>query len=1205
METRQLESRIASLRGKVRRLLALHGLSLLIGAMIPLLLLAGSLDWLFHLDRIVRLVLLVSLALFAIVLIGRYVVGPLVVRFRDLDIALRIEERWPGLNDRLASTVQFLQVRGDDSLFGSSQLREATVKQTLEETKTIDFREVVEYKPVARALGLAVVMVGLMATVFVLSPQSSRLAARRLLNPFGSDVWPQQTHLTLLDKETPRKIAKGEPFSLGVAIGPGERMPTSAKATYRFDNGDVVTEALRSIEGGIFRGRMEAVETPFRFSVVAGDDSESIRDIAVKVVPPPTIRESTVRLLMPEYTRLAPVTLAPGKTQIRAVTGTMVEITAVASKPLASASLKMGENRPSLPAELDASKTRVKVVFMLNESVPFWFDLLDQDGFKNREVVKFDARSLKDEAPRVVIDEPSNDRNVPATAKIPIKFSVDDDFGIQSGRLLYKIATGGSEPTEEVVLPLWDSTDGDPKAPLKHLEVPYKWDLAPLKLEPGAIITFQADARDFDAIHGPNVGRSRDLRLRILSDADISRELDDSRRAIREDIEGILAMENQARTPVDEALRTLDKTKQLPKKEADNLKNAEMVQRQVANRVTNKTDGLDQKIRNFLDDLENFNIPNPDARRQMEEMKASVGKIRENDLDPADQGLTKASKSLEQGQAADAKRDQAKQAESKQEDPSKEGQQGDKAAKPDAAKQSLAEAQTHQKAISDELKKMLDGLSEFETYRGIVQDAQDLLKQHEQTMKQTDEASGRPELTGKTPDKLSPEQKAELSNLANRQSKVADGLQDLKEKMKQMAAKLDEADPLAAAALKQAADEAAQQKTDAKIGQAADQLEKNQMGAAKASQEQARRDLKDLLDSVQNRREKELSRLVKELKAAEAELKKLKERQTESLKKTQAAKAMPDPKAKADELKKLGREQAEMKKELEKQLKKLQKLNANKAAKAGENAAAKMGKAEENLDQEDGDNAEKNEEEALADLEEAQDELEEARKEAEEQLANEQIVKMSDQLKSLSERQAKLVTDTVDYEKLKAEKQGKLTKAQRSGVGSLAAVEDALKDETSELTEKLAGAQVFALTLKRASQGMTTAAERLKSLQTDEETQRAAASASARLKQLIDSLQPDQDKNGGQQQKPPPGGDQGGGGGGGGDGIPPGAQLKMLKSLQEEINERTAYYDELKRRGKELKPEQTAEIDKLQEEQGTLADIVRDLTKPKKDDGED
>ena len=51
----------------------------------------------------------------------------------------------------------------------------------------------------------------------------------------------------------------------------------------------------------------------------------------------------------------------------------------------------------------------------------------------------------------------------------------------------------------------------------------------------------------------------------------------------------------------------------------------------------------------------------------------------------------------------------------------------------------LAEAKTNQKAIADELQKMLDGLSEFETYRGVVKDAQELLKQQEQAMKQTAE----------------------------------------------------------------------------------------------------------------------------------------------------------------------------------------------------------------------------------------------------------------------------------------------------------------------------------------------------------------------------------------------------------------------------------------------------------------------------------
>jgi hypothetical protein len=61
----------------------------------------------------------------------------------------------------------------------------------------------------------------------------------------------------------------------------------------------------------------------------------------------------------------------------------------------------------------------------------------------------------------------------------------------------------------------------------------------------------------------------------------------------------------------------------------------------------------------------------------------------------------------------------------------------------------------------------------------------------------------------------------------------------------------------------------------------------------------------------------------------------------------------------------------------------------------------------------------------------------------------------------------------------------------------------------------------------------------------------------------------------------------------------------MLKALQQELNERTEYFDELKRRGKTLTEEQTAELDRLHDDQGTLADLVRDLTKPKSDVAED
>ena len=55
------------------------------------------------------------------------------------------------------------------------------------------------------------------------------------------------------------------------------------------------------------------------------------------------------------------------------------------------------------------------------------------------------------------------------------------------------------------------------------------------------------------------------------------------------------------------------------------------------------------------------------------------------------------------------------------------------------------------------------------------------------------------------------------------------------------------------------------------------------------------------------------------------------------------------------------------------------------------------------------------------------------------------------------------------FEAARAEKGGKLSIAQRTGIRNLGRVQAGLKDETDELTERLAGAQVFELTLKRAT----------------------------------------------------------------------------------------------------------------------------------------
>src|SRR5262249_16777172 len=165
-----------------------------------------------------------------------------------------------------------------------------------------------------------------------------------------------------------------------------------------------------------------------------------------------------------------------------------------------------------------------------------------------------EVRAFRHGALRVIIGGPAHYGDVRAKARVPVVFSVTDDFGIQSARILYKIAVAGSEPTQDVSLPLWEPPSPEQQTgkpgPVKHQEVRHEWNLEPLNLAPGSIITFHAEARDYDNLKGPNLGKSREIRLRVLSDEDILRELDDARREIRDETARILAMQKKALTPV-------------------------------------------------------------------------------------------------------------------------------------------------------------------------------------------------------------------------------------------------------------------------------------------------------------------------------------------------------------------------------------------------------------------------------------------------------------------------------------------------------------------------------------------------------------------------------------------------------------------------------------------------------------------------------
>ncbi len=1292
MPRTRLESRIAALRGQVRLLLAVHGVAVLALGLIVAVLFCGAADWLIHLDGVIRLALLIGTGALGLWLAVRYIIGPLMVRFSDLAIALRIERRWPGLNDRLASTIQFLQEDGSNDPSRSADsdaLKKATIEQTLAETESIDFREAIDWRPIRRAWAGLFAAIAMAAVVVVFAPQTAAIAWARLVRPFGSDAWPKQTHLIVRDFD--EILARGMSFALNVGLDPGDRMPDAATITYRFADGETASEKMQRDPVLLeFVTRIEAVSRPFEFSVAAGDDQTDWQ--RVEVVPPPSLSELSVTITPPDYIGAPPERQALGEGRIRAPIGSVLAISGRANKPLQSATLLLGgETSEPIAMTLDNESLSARLdEFQPQESTSFQVSAVDLNGFVSPEGSRFEIRLYPDAPPRVQLRQPRADRDVPADAVIPIEITAQDDHGLQVLQLVSRrIGLSASSETEPPqIKPLWAAETADEPGtgtPRLTQAALYRWNLADLDLQPGDVLALTAEARDFDNLRGPNVGRSREVRIRIATPEEIRDQFDERRRRIREQAERIADLQRRAIEPVAQARRDLEQDGDLDDDQVDSLRNAELTQEQVTERLTNDVDGLQNEVARFLDDMSDFQLDDQAMRDQMERMQAGLDRIAERNLDPAIQGLDRSNKSLDNAQAqararaadpsdpSDPQADTGQRADPSESDntnadasvddgnrptdpqsndPQTEvgdpkaagaeaetapGSESESEAEPgseseaaeaseggspegasepgdtaspsrprgpsmserdrEVVQEGLQEAEENQQAIADQLREILDELSEFESMQELVEDAKQLQESQESLAKRTEDLASRVEV-GQEFDQLEAEQRGELANQAAEQEQIAQDLQRLQERLGEMADRIGQEDENAGEALRDAVQRSRQNNTAGDMREAAEELGQNRLGNARQNQEQARRELQDLVDAIENRRENELARLSQELDEAQRDIEDFMQRQADLLEQTRQAKQIADPQEREERLQQLAKEQEQLQQELDERLQRLEKLSPS-AAQSGQQAGGQMQQSRGNLERNRGEQAEEDQKNALRNLNRARRQIQQQQEQTDEQLLNERIVKIRERVASLIGRQSGIEQETKNYDRLRTEREGRLTPGQKVGVLDLGDTQLGIRDESVDLIDQVKVAPAYKLVLQRASQRMERAAEGLEELRTDRNVQQQTVQARRRLEQLLDVMQPDgggQQGSGGQQ-----GGGQGGGGGSGGgdDSITLIGQLKMLKLLQEEINLRTEELDTIRDQDGGLDEQQQVEFDQLKKDQGTIGDLMRDLVQPR------
>src|SRR5882724_2492416 len=110
-----LEQRIGEVRRRARTLLVTYGLCAVIGTLLVSIMAVGLADYFIHLrDRGVRVICLLAVLGTSGWVAYRYLLTALRSQLRDVDVALRIERRFPAFQDRLARTIEFLKQPEDD-----------------------------------------------------------------------------------------------------------------------------------------------------------------------------------------------------------------------------------------------------------------------------------------------------------------------------------------------------------------------------------------------------------------------------------------------------------------------------------------------------------------------------------------------------------------------------------------------------------------------------------------------------------------------------------------------------------------------------------------------------------------------------------------------------------------------------------------------------------------------------------------------------------------------------------------------------------------------------------------------------------------------------------------------------------------------------------------------------------------------------------
>jgi hypothetical protein len=545
-------------------------------------------------------------SLILVIFISYLCLRPILYKPSLESLALKLEEKFPELNNRLIAALQLSKNLEENPEGYSTDMIEAVVEQADTTTQKLNLQEIVDRNPIKKMGKLAGSLAIISLFFALVFPTAFTNSLFIFSHPLTEFVSPQKFSFVI----SPGNAEVVKYSNVKIKINVEGEKPKKVNFYWRnVENPAEGGEGAKWNEERLVKvNKQTGVENPdfyFDFKEVKRSfdyyaEAEGVQSDLYKitVVDKPRVIGLRLTFNYPRYTQLKTQVVDENDGNINAIVGTKVQIEAKTNKELSEANIIFPDSTKSqmkIKGEMATGEILVK------KDDSYHIEVWDKLGNKNQDPIEYKITKIDDQYPTVEILEPGHDQDLTENMRVPLLINISDDYGFSSLSLSYQIISEGKENEEKRI------NIDIPNTNRSAMDVEYLWNLSNLPLVPGDVVKYKAIIFDNDTFLGPKKAESKTYSVRLPSLDEIVAEVEKEQEGQVEDLETVLKGQRELKKKVEDLSRELD-------------------------RPTGKLDLDWQKKQQMEDILEKQQNLASDLKNLAQRMDENIQKIEENKL---------------------------------------------------------------------------------------------------------------------------------------------------------------------------------------------------------------------------------------------------------------------------------------------------------------------------------------------------------------------------------------------------------------------------------------------------------------------------------------------------------------------------------------------------------------------------------------------